>query len=860
MADKVVIVESNAKARTIARYLGKGYTVKACRGHVRDLPPREFGVDVENDFEPTYRTLPGSRKIVGQLRKAAAGAEAVYLAPDPDREGEAIAWHLSHLLDVPQEKLHRVTFNEITRDAVRAAFERPRRIDRNLVDAQQARRILDRIVGYELSPLISRKVVRGLSAGRVQSVALRLIVERQRERDAFESEEYWQIAAVLSRPGEEATFEAELKAVDGDEVSIGTEQEAARLVERLRGETYRVASVTEKTSRSKAPPPFITSTMQQAASSRLRFSAAQTMRLAQQLYEGVDVGPEAVGLITYMRTDSTRVAKPALEACRELIGERYGEPYLPKKPNVFRSPRGAQAAHEAIRPTDVSRRPEQLREHLSERQLKLYTLIYDRFVASQMTPARYEVSEARIQAGPGEFSARGRRLVFDGYLRVAGHDESKDQLLPELAEGEELALRELVPSQHFTQPPPRYTEATLVRELEKQGIGRPSTYAPTISTLLQRNYVRRVRRAFEPTELGTVVCGLLVEHFPREMDVSFTSHMEEELDEIEEGEREWRSTLEKFYEQFSRDLEQARRNMESVSGIEPEEPVACPECGKPMVIRYSRKGDKFLGCSGFPECKGSTPLSKPGEEPEETEFKCEKCGSPMLRRTGRRGREYLACSAFPACRNIMGLDREDKPVKLEPRRSTGFSCPRCGADMHVAGEEQAEADAEELTCGRCRSKAPLLTVQEALERTEIPEDEPLALCPECEAPMALKRSRKGLFLGCTRYPECTGTASLPKKSLPAPQPTHERCEKCGRPLVVRWGQYGRFLACSGFPRCRNLWKLPAKGRKCPAEGCEGRLIKKTSSEGEQYLGCTRYPQCQCTAPVPGAKKKEEGAG
>jgi len=858
MADKIVIVESNAKAKTISHYLGKGFQVKASRGHVRDLPEDEFGVDVEHGFEPTYRVIQRSSRIVSQLRKAAEQAEEVYLAADPDREGEAIAWHLKHVLDLPDEKARRVTFNEITREAVREAFNHSRDIDANLVDAQQARRILDRIVGYELSPLISKKVVRGLSAGRVQSVALRLIVERERERQAFKSEEYWEIVAVLSRAGEAATFEAQLKKYRGEDIRIATGEQAQAIVEAVKGAAYRVTGVQKRATSSKAPPPFITSTLQQAANNRLGYTAAQTMRLAQQLYEGVDIGTETVGLITYMRTDSTRVANQALAACRQLIEQEHGEAYVPAKPNVFASPKGAQAAHEAIRPSDVGRRPQDVRQHLDEKQFKLYELIWRRFVASQMTPARYEVTEAAIEAGAAVFQARGRRVLFDGFLRVTPPtDDSKDQTLPELKEGEELTLRELVPSQHFTEPPPRYNEGSLVRELEKRGIGRPSTYAPTISTLLQRNYVRRVRRAFVPTDLGIVVTDLLVKHFPREMDVAFTSKMEDELDEIEEGKRPWRSTLEEFYGQFSRDLANAKEQMQSVSQAEPGVEVKCEKCGRPMVLKFSRRGDKFLGCSGFPECKSTVSLATTeAEQPVETEFKCDKCGAPMLRRVGKRGREYLACSAFPACSNIMGLDREGKPVKLKPRQSTEFVCPRCRGEMHLAGEG---GTAGELTCGRCRNRIPLLSVEEGLEKTEFSTEEPIAHCDKCGEPMVVKRSRKGLFLGCSKYPECKGTMPMPKDALPAAQPTHERCEKCARPLVLRWGQYGRFLACSGFPRCRNLWKLPGRRKKCPAQGCTGGLMKKISAEGKEYYGCIRFPACSYTEPVPPGKESPAGA-
>jgi DNA topoisomerase-1 len=856
MADKLVIVESNAKAKTISRYLGKGYEVRASRGHVRDLPEDKFGVDVENDFAPTYQTMPGSRRIVGQLRKAVGADTEVYLAPDPDREGEAIAWHLKHVLDLPDARVRRVTFNEITRGAIREAFQHPREIDENLVNAQQARRILDRIVGYELSPLISRKIVRGLSAGRVQSVALRLVVDRERARQAFEPEEYWEIKALLSRGPEGVTFEAELKKLAGEAAKVSDEESANALVARLQGETFSVLGVEERATSSKAPPPFITSTLQQAAYSRLRMGTSQTMRLAQQLYEGVDIGDETVGLITYMRTDSTRVAQQALDACRSYIGEQHGERYVPKTPNTFKSPKSAQAAHEAIRPSDPFRTPDKVKAYLSDRQFKLYELIWQRFVASQMTPARYQVTTAEIAAGDCTFVARGRRLTFDGHTAVSGRgDEQKDQLLPELAAGDELTLHGLDPSQHFTQPPARFTEASLVKELERLGIGRPSTYAPTIATLLKRNYVRSVSRALSPTDLGFVVTDLLVEHFPRELDVAFTSRMEEELDEVEEGARDWRNALHDFYDQFARDLEKARENMQHASELETPEQQTCPECGKAMVVKFSRKGDKFLGCCGFPECKHTVNIEREGEEgPVETEFKCDKCGSPMLRRVGRRGREYLACSAYPECENIMGLDREGNPVKLKPRMTTGLPCPRCGQQMHV----EKEGSAEELICGRCRNRVPMLTVMAALEQTEMSTDEPPAVCEKCNAPMEVKRSRSGLFLACSNYPDCKTTSSMPKEALPAPQPTHERCEKCGRPLIMRWGQYGRFLACSGFPRCRNLWKVPARGRKCPAEGCEGRLMKKVSPEGETFLGCTRYPECEHTEPAPEPKPKDGG--
>ncbi|MCD6416879.1 MAG: type I DNA topoisomerase [Planctomycetes bacterium] len=834
MADKLVIVESNAKARTISRYLGGDYEVMASQGHVRDLPQDKFGVDVEGGFKPTYQVLPRSRRIVGALRKAAAKAREVYLAPDPDREGEAIAWHLQYVLGAPEEQVKRVTFNEITRGAVREAFQHPRAVNHDLVDAQQARRILDRIVGYELSPLISRRVLRGLSAGRVQSVALRLVVERQRQIDAFEPVEYWEIAVVLARDEKAPPFKARLTKWEGKKAQIPDQEMAERLAAQLRQCAYRVSSFKERTANSKTYPPFITSTMQRMANNRLGFSASRTMRVAQQLYEGIDIGTETVGLITYMRTDSTRVAEQALAACRSFIKDTYGDAYLPKKPQTYRSPKGAQAAHEAIRPSDVTRSPDDIRQHLSRDQHRLYDLIWRSFVASQMMPARYKVRTAEIEAGPALLKATGREMIFDGRERVmAPAREADEQMLPELQEGDRLDLRSLEPSQHFTKPPAPYTEASLVQELERQGIGRPSTYAPTIVTLLKRNYVRRRRRALHPSELGTVVSDLLVKHFPREMDVSFTSRMEEELDEIEEGRRDWRSILEEFYGGFHQCMDRAEKEMK----LERETDVVCEKCGQPMLVRFSRKGDKFLGCAGFPECKNTINL---GEEDgtEQTEFRCDKCGAPMLKRIGRRGRPYLACSAYPKCRNIVGLDSDGKPVKLKARTSTGYSCPRCGHKMHL----EDESEARELVCAQCHNRIELSSIQDALEKTEIAKDS-LPSCEKCGAQMELRRSKKGLFLGCSNYPDCKATAPLPKERLPGPVPTVETCEECGRPFLMRWGKFGRFLACSGFPRCRNTWKLPSKPKACPREGCSGSLIRKVSQEKEPYRGCTRYPEC-----------------
>ncbi len=843
---KVVIVESPKKAKAIGAYLGGDFDVAASKGHVRDLPEDEFAVDVEHDFEPTYRVMPGSRKTVRSLKKKAKDAEAVYLAPDPDREGEAIAWHVQQALNLPEDRVHRVTFNEVTRDAVRDAFRHPHDISMNLVDAQQARRILDRIVGYELSPLISRKIVRGLSAGRVQSVALRLICDREREIEAFEPEEYWRIAAVLGKE-DGKTLEAELKKLGGKKLDLSNEKDANAVVEELKDADYRVKSVEEKKSRSRPAAPFTTSTMQQAAGSRLRYSAARTMRTAQELYEGIDLGKETEGLITYMRTDSTRVSKQALGAVRGYVEEEFGDKYVPNKPNFYKSGKGAQGAHEAIRPTDVRRRPEDVKKYMSKSQFKLYDLIWRRFVASQMTPTVYLLTKVEIEAGRGTFRASGRRMLFDGYSKVMSRSSrKKDQTLPPLEEGEELSLKELLPTQHFTQPPNRYTEATLVKELEKQGIGRPSTYAPIISTLKRRNYVNKKKGTIYPTDLGKAVVDKLVKHFPREMDVQFTSKMEERLDQIEDGKEQWQNMLRDFYGQFHNDVEEARENMTRVSEDGLEEEVTCEQCGKPMVLRFSRTGQKFLGCSGFPECRNTISLSS-DDDAEESEHKCPKCGSPMLIKKGRRGGKYLACSAFPECRNIMGLDKEGNPVELEEREYTGIQCPRCGGKTYV--EEGSKEDEQEFTprtlrCSKCSFRQELSTLEDALQQSQIYADRPAPECPECGSAMEVKRGRKGLFLGCSNYPDCKETSNIPDADVPDPVPTYERCDKCESIMVLRWGRYGQFLGCSRFPRCRNIWRLSTgKKKECPREDCDGRLIKKIDQDENEYFGCSRYPKC-----------------
>ncbi|MBI3099814.1 MAG: type I DNA topoisomerase [Planctomycetes bacterium] len=710
----VVIVESPAKAKTINKILGDDFVVKACMGHVRDLPARKLGIDVDNNFEPTYRDIPTRKKTLQELKSFTRKAPAVYLASDPDREGEAIAWHLAEALAVPAKKLKRVTFNEITKKAVAAAFQKPAEISMDMVNAQQARRILDRIVGYRLSPLLWKKIGKGLSAGRVQSVAVKLIVDREREILAFKKDEYWSIDARLHPADPKKAFLASLKEVEGvtpkkaeggakKDILVPNEAAAKGLVDELRGATYTVEGVDKKEKIESPPPPFTTSLLQQQASIRLHFSTKKTMMLAQQLYEGVDLPDEGtVGLITYMRTDSFRISDEAMTEIRSFVKQEFTEKYLEPSPRVTKSKKEAQDAHEAIRPTHVDRRPESLRSVLSPDQWKLYRMIWERAVATQMKSAVYAVTEAQIKAGRARFAARGRELVFDGHTRLTGHTLPEDeQILPALRQGQRLDLLDLHPEQHFTQPPPRFSEATLVKTLEKFGIGRPSTYAPIISTIQDRGYVRKEKRRFHATELGTLVTEKLAAHFADIMDVQFTSRMEEDLDRIEEAHANWVDVVREFYDPFTKDLEKAQAEMASEKDQTPEDAGPCEKCGKPMKVRWSRSG-KFLGCSGFPECKNTKSL-----DTETTDEKCEKCGAAMRIRSGPRGR-FLACSAYPECKNTKSLS--------------------------ASGQKLPEID--------------------------IPEP-----CDQCGAKMVPRLGRRGPFIACSAYPKCRNTRSFSKEVL-----------------------------------------------------------------------------------------------
>jgi DNA topoisomerase-1 len=836
----LVIVESPAKARTIHKYLGPEFEVAASKGHVRDLPKNRFGIDIEAGWVPTYRSLDDRKDVLSALKKQAAKADAVYLAPDPDREGEAIAWHLKEALGLDNERARRVTFNEITKKAIQDAFAHPTTIDMDRVAAQEARRFLDRVVGYKLSPLLRAKVARGLSAGRVQSVAVRLIVDREREIQAFKPEEYWKITALVAPEGTvkttktkakrkkeqaaedgraepalptvpEGAFLTELAEWSGAKFKASTTEEADKIVRALEGAKYVVGKVEQKDRSEKPAPPFTTSTLQQQASIRLRYSAKKTMMLAQRLYEGVELGREgAVALITYMRTDSTRIADEALKACRGHIASAYGDRYLPAQPNRYAASKGAQEAHEAVRPTDLSYTPMRVAKHLPQDQLRLYTLIYNRFVASQMTPAVFAITNVEVRAADGVFKSQGKILKFDGYRRVLPPvGKQEDALLPALQDNQPLDLLELVPTQHFTQPPPRYSEASLVKGLEKEGIGRPSTYAAIISKIQERGYVEQKERRFFATELGTVVTDLLVQHFPKVMDLKFTSHMEGELDQIEEHKAKRDDVLTEFWEPFNQDLETAKVKMQALKGAETEE--KCPQCGKPLVVRFSKSG-KFLGCSGYPECKYIKPREGM-EAPVETEHKCPECGKPMLQRMGRRG-PFLGCSGYPECKTTMNFDAEGKPVLAS--KPTEHSCEKCGKPMVLREGRRGPF----LACSgypKCQNAKDVDAAGNPIKPIETG-----IQCEKCGAPMTVKRGPRGPFLGCSAYPKCRSTKPLPdelkdkvkalmpapaRKSTPAVE-VQETCPDCGAPMKLRPGRRGFFLGCSKYPRCKGTREAP----------------------------------------------------
>ena len=778
MPKSLVIVESPAKARTINRYLGRDYSVKASMGHVRDLPKKKLGVDLKNRFQPTYELIPGKEKVIKTLRSAARGVDSIYIATDPDREGEAIGWHLSEALSDNNRKFFRVLFNEITQKAVRQAFDRPGEIDSRLVDAQQARRILDRLVGYKISPLLWQKVRRGTSAGRVQTAALRLVVEREREIEAFESREYWTLTANLSA-SQPPPFEARLQKFKRKKIEVGNGEQAQEIVQALDGASFTVETVTTKEKKRNPVPPFITSKLQQEASRKLRFPVKKTMRVAQSLYEGIKLGQEgSIGLITYMRTDSLRVSSDALGEVRSYIAQNYGERYLPAKARYFRSRKDAQDAHEAIRPTSSARRPEEIRQFLGDDEFKLYKLIWQRFVASQMRAALLDQTVVEIAAGPYLFRTSGSVLKFDGFLKVyeEGRDDKTEEepaaSLPPLTRGEVLQLNKLLPEQHFTQPPPRFTEATLVKALEEKGIGRPSTYAAILTTIQDREYTVRKEGRFRPTDLGLVVNDLLVASFADLFDIQYTARMEKELDEIEQGKIPWIQALQDFYGKFSTDLNQARDRMKVK---EEETGESCDKCGKALVIRWGRHG-RFVACSGFPACKNTRELvtkaegaDHPAEPDEEApQESCPNCDKPMALRKGRFG-PFLACTGYPECKTTRKLG--------------------------TTGSDQAP---------------PARTLLEEK-------------CPRCSSPLAVRQGRYGEFTACSDYPNCRYVRN---KTLEVACPHPD----CGGEIVERKSRRGKtFYGCDRYPKCRFvLWNKPIK-KACPQ--CDaGFVLEKTTKK------------------------------
>ena len=668
MANKLVIVESPAKAKTIGKFLGRGYKVEASQGHVRDLPKSQIGVDVENGFEPKYITIRGRGEILNRIRKEAKSASKIYLATDPDREGEAISWHLANVLGIDEASPCRIEFHEVTSKAVKAAVKNPRSINMNLVNAQQARRVLDRLVGYKISPLLWRKVKKGLSAGRVQSVATKMICDREQEIDIFVPEEYWTITAAFAIG--KASVSARFTGFGSEKTELHSQEECGRILESCKKAAFHVAQIKKGERRKFPAAPFTTSNLQQEASRKLGFTTQKTMQIAQQLYEGVEIAGEgSQGLVTYIRTDSTRIADEALDAVRAMIAENYTSEYLPEKPNVYKTRSSAQDAHEAIRPTDILRRPDALKASLSRDQFRLYKLIYERFVSSQMTPAVYDTLSVDIDGDDGaRFHFNAQKQRFAGFTAIyeEGQDDSAEEAsvknLPELEEGTGANLGEIDADQHFTQPPPRYTEASLVRTLEEKGIGRPSTYAPTISTIINRGYVSRENKRLMPTELGKIVNDMMCKNFPNIVDIAFTAGMEEELDQVESGDAEWHKIIADFYGPFEETLEAADKNIEKVAIEDQVSDVPCEKCGTMMVYKMSRYG-RFLACPNFPDCRFTMAL------PKNIGVPCPKCGGELLERISRKGRKFYGCEKYPECDFVSW----ERPV--------ADKCPVCGGRM-----------------------------------------------------------------------------------------------------------------------------------------------------------------------------------
>ncbi len=860
MSKSLVIVESPAKAKTINKYLGKDFQVEASFGHIMDLPKRDIGVELRHrTFEPTLIVTPDKEKVVKHLRKLAEKADAVYLAPDPDREGEAIAAHLSmQLLPAVKDKrkIHRVTFNEITRKAVLQAFDHARDVDENLVDAQQTRRVLDRIVGYQISPLLWDKVRRGLSAGRVQTVAVRLIVEREREIQQFTAVEYWTIDAAVAPIPDGPEFIARFIGIDGTRAEVPTvsapgvpdQKTADAILAAVSKARWKVRTVERRERRRSPAPPFTTSKLQQDASRQLGFSVKRTMGVAQRLYEGVDLGPEgSVGLITYMRTDSTRVSPEAITAVRDYIGQKLGRQYLPPQANIYRSKNDAQDAHEAIRPTNPELHPDEIRRYLSDEQYRMYKLVWQRFVASQMLPAVYDQTTVNIEARADrsyDFRASGSVLKFDGFLKVYQEasdtkDEDEDALknaLPPVNDGDALRLNRTIPEQHFTEPPPRYNEASLVKELEERGIGRPSTYASIITTIQDREYVTKVPPTgrggrFLPTEIGTVVTELLVANFPYIFDTQYTAKLEEELDEIEEGKERWTDLLKGFYGHFEEELKHAEKHMANIKRMEKPTEEKCDLCGSPLVLKWGKFGS-FYACSAYGKEKPVlVSASAWKKEPKKVIAKVEeKLKYPVLVKVTEDDESSTVAEANNKAELKAGIESAmgaGRKVTVE-QVSCGFTKENYAAKPELqSGDAQNGAPAEEY-------------------------------CENCGRVMVLRRGPFGAYMACPGYnedPPCKTIRRLSQKQQQKPAvPLDEKCPQCGRQLVLRSGTYGEFVSCSGYPKCKYIKQNLIEGLKCP-KCAEGDIAERKARTGNIFWGCTRYPKCDFTSNLKPVAKK-----
>ena len=871
MSRSLVIVESPAKAKTIEKYLGKGFEVLASVGHIMDLPKNDIGVELQNrTFMPTLIVSPGKEKVVAQLKRAAAGADEIFLAPDPDREGEAIAYHLALQLGTSakeKRKIRRVTFNEITKKAVQEAFNHARDVDQNLVDAQQTRRVLDRLVGYQISPLLWDKVRRGLSAGRVQTVAVRLIVEREAEINAFQPVEYWTLDAFL-HPERQAdkSIKARFVGIDGEPARVANgkdkdgrdqylsnalpDQKATQeVLAALEKAKWSLASIQSQERQRKPLAPFITSQLQRDASSKLGFNVRRTMGVAQRLYEGIDIGADGTtGLITYMRTDSPRVSPEAVQGAREWIKKQLGAQYLPASPNDYKGKKDAQDAHEAIRPSDASRTPESIARYLSDEQLKLYTLIWRRFIASQMVPAIFDVTTAKIAAVSEksgktyDFRVSGSVVRFDGFLKVYevaedkkdDNDDESSNKLPNLDNVKTLELEKLADEQHFTSPPPRYNEASLVKVLEEKGIGRPSTYASIINTIQDREYVKKVQAKFVPTEIGTVVTKLLVDNFPYIFDMQYTAKLETELDAVEDGEERWTDLLNGFYDHFEEELAVAGENMEDIKRMEEPTNQVCDKCGSPLVLKWGKFGS-FYSCSNFSRKKPVTVAMGSWKKDSKAITK-----------------KITAGLHFPM---TVRATVEDSVVFSKEVADTKALVAAIGEAAEDSATKGKRISVEQVSCDFTKENFAAKPDLSAPGADDVPEKE---FCDNCGKEMVLKNGQWGPFMSCPDYsadPPCKTIRKLSQKQQQKQnqaQPTGEDCPACGKPLVLRQGAYGEFVSCSGYPKCKYVKQNLIEGMKCPKCGV-GDIAERKARRGNIFWGCTNYPKCDFTSnnkPVP----------